>query len=223
MNVCPGQKWPGFLLRCVNYSRELDLNRGFVTGYGTILEMTVNAQMKTVRFLFLLTSVLLVAGCASNFDAADFEGLRQVGQDEYEVFYEDHRGVFGSEKSLQKKVVLEANSFASQRGMVASPIEARQHRVGILGDWAWAYYRFELVPNNGSQFNKSADQITFIADANMSNNFLESMERGRLQRSQDKQSIYDELLQLNELREKGILTEEEFQEQKELILEKNNQ
>jgi hypothetical protein len=141
----------------------------------------------------------------------------------YEVFYEDHKGVFGSEASLQNRVVSEANEFADRQGMVAKPIEARQHRVGILGDWAWAYYKFELAQKGDIKVSKSASEIVFEADARMSNNFLATNRPSSNQSTPTSQSTptkYDELIKLDDLRKKGILTEEEFQAQKQLVLEK---
>ena len=168
-----------------------------------------------IRILILtVSSVSMVVGCATNFDAADFQGLRQVSPNIYEVFYEDHKGIFGSQGSLQNKVVSEANTLADRQGMVASPIEARQHREGILGDWAWSYYRFELSPKEDSKISKTASEINFEGDARMSNNFLATNKRS----TQSTQTKYDDLIQLDGLHRKGILSDEEFQREKDRIL-----
>lgn len=171
--------------------------------------------MKSSRFVLMLLLGILESGCASNFDTADFQGLQQVGPDVYEVFYEDHRGVFGSEKSLQKRVISEANSFADNRGMSAKPVDARQHRVGILGDWAWAYYKFTLVPRSELRLSPGHLQITFIGDARMSNNFLETKDQNTKAGTND---LYTELMKLDDLRKQGVLTEEEFLAEKRKLL-----
>ena len=165
-----------------------------------------------------LFGLLMVGGCAANLRAADFQGLRQVSANQYEVFYEDHRGVFGSESSLQERVVSVANSLADRQGLVANPLEARQHRVGILGDWAWAYYKFELVKKGDVTLSRGASEITFEADARMSNNFLATHKSSVAPAQVSTPDKYDELSKLDELRKKGVLTEEEFQEQKRRIL-----
>ena len=175
---------------------------------------------RAIRAINLAVGLSLLTGCAANFRAADFQGLRQASVNEYEVFYEDHKGIFGSEASLQDKVVSDANAFAERQGMVTKPEEARQHRVGILGDWAWAYYKFGLVPKGDITVSKRAVEITFEADARMSNNFLATNRPLSTETHKSTQTKYEELTKLDELRKQGILTEEEFQTQKKLILEK---
>ena len=175
--------------------------------------------MPLSRISAYLLAMVLASGCAANLDYADFQGVKQVSADVYEVFREDHKGVFGSEGSLQAKVVAEANAFAERQGMSAEPIEAKQHRVGILGDWAWAYYKFRLVPKSVRSVSANVAEIDFVGDARMSNNFLETKDADStpMKPSQDK-DLYEELKKLDELRKEGILTEEEFQAQKAKLL-----
>ena len=167
----------------------------------------------------LIIAATVLAGCAANLEYAKSQGITQVSPIVFEVFREDHRGIFGSESSLQNEVVSEANDFAEHQGLVAAPLEARQHRVGILGDWAWCYYKFQLVSKGDLKLGKKASELIFEADARMSNNFLNSKNAIAIAPTTAKKNPYDELLKLDELRQKGILTEEEFQTQKKRLLE----
>jgi hypothetical protein len=166
----------------------------------------------------------LLEGCAANLEYAKAQGVMQISPDTFEVFSEDHRGIFGSDASNQRYVVDEANTFAEKQGMVAVPVEARSHRVGILGDWGWAYYKFKLLPKSERLASKQFSEIQFEGDARMSNNFLATRNKTSASSSSGPAtaaslSLYDELLKLDELRRRGILTESEFEAQKKKLLE----
>lgn len=155
---------------------------------------------------------IFLSGCATNLTYAKKQGVFPVTSDTYEVFREDHRGIFGSAESIQREVIEEANDFANKKSMLVVPLEAKQHRVGTLGDWAWGYYKFKLVPT-GESAAVSTTKVQFMADARMSNDFLDTKDVPTAR------SSYDELLKLDDLRKKGVLTEDEFQAQKKRLLE----
>jgi hypothetical protein len=163
--------------------------------------------------LLLMIALALGGGCAANFEYAKQQGIMPVNADTFEVFIEDHRGVMARGGSLREDAVSEANEYAEGQSKVAVPLEAKQHRVGILGDWPWAYYKFRLEPKNG-RTSPGPEQIIFEDDARMSNNFLATRNK-----TSAKTDSYDELMKLEDLRKRGILTDIEFQAQKKKILE----
>jgi hypothetical protein len=184
--------------------------------------------MHTKTVAFILYVAATVAGCAGggSLEYPKRQGLTEVSPNVFQVFREQHGVVFGGDPSLQRQVVDEANAFAERRGMIAVPMEARLHLAGNVGDWGWCYYKFQLSPKGDMRGSKSASEISFENDARMTDSFFHSMEAAAkpdglpgTNSPAAKQNIYDELIKLDELRKKGILTEEEFQTQKKRVLE----
>ena len=177
---------------------------------------------------FMLFVAAIVAACAGggSLEYPKRQGLTKVSQNVFQLFREEHGGVFGGDPSLQRQVVEEANEFAQKRDMIAVPIEARLHPTGSAGDWGWCYYKFELVAKGDGRVSKSAYEISFEKDARMTDQFFKAKEATAKPASLPGTSspaapknTYDELIKLDELRKKGILTEEEFQAQKKRLLQ----
>lgn len=88
-----------------------------------------------------LITWLLFTACANPSVVQLSPGVFQLGR-------ADHGGIFGNKDALKAGVIRDANVFAEIRGMVAIPISAREHPVGIMGDWASFEYTFKLVNKN---------------------------------------------------------------------------
>ncbi|WP_306534976.1 SHOCT domain-containing protein [Geobacter sp.] len=162
----------------------------------------------------VLMSVLLVfSGCASVTDSIPDEQILHVSGNIYEVMDVDKRGIFGSEASLIDGVVDQANEFATTKDKVANPLAARIHRVGILGDWAWFYYKFALVDKNTPDAYRKLTDITIERDARLSTEFYINRHKTEMR------SVSEEIIKLDELRKKGLLTDAEFLAQKKRLLE----
>ena len=159
---------------------------------------------------------MMIFGCASVTDVVPDEEVVLVSGNVYEILDVDHRGIFGSEDSLKDYVFKQADSFAKNQGKVAIPVAARIHRVGILGDWAWFYYKFELVDEGTPESFRNITDIQIVRDARLAPEFYLDRHKG----DQAEKSVYGEITQLDELRKKGLLTDVEFDEQKKRILER---
>lgn len=169
-----------------------------------------------MRWIFatMFTVVLALSGCATVTTYAPSTGVAQVSESVYEIMDVDYRGAFGSEESLTKRNVEQAETFASARNKVAVPVLARIHRVGVLADWAWFYYRFSLAaPGSPEAMRRFAD-IVVERDARLSDEFY------RNRNKEGAITVYDELLKLEDLRKREIITESEFQQQKTKLLNK---
>lgn len=173
-------------------------------------------DMKKINFCFklkfILLFVLFLTSCASVMDQVPDEEVLNISDNIYEILDVDRRGIFGSESSLINGVVLKANKFAETKDKSASPLSARIHRVGILGDWAWFYYKFILVDKNSPESYRNLTDITIERDPRLSTEFF--LNRNKI----ENKSVYDEILKLDELRKKGLLTDSEFEEQKNRFL-----
>jgi hypothetical protein len=178
--------------------------------YKRTRENTMQCIYRIIAVLF----VLGLTGCAMAPASAPDAGVVKVSGNVHEIMDVDYRGIFGSEESLIKRGVDQAQEFAAAQGKVAVPIEARIHRVGILADWAWFYYKFSLAAPSSSESHIKFSEITIERDARLSNEFYE------VRHKQKAINSYDDLVKLDELRKKGIITEIEFEQQKAKILSK---
>ena len=103
----------------------------------TVLILSLNI----VVFVILCA---LVAGCAN-------PSVVQMSPGVYELARADHGGIFGNEEALKAGVIRDANAFAESQGKVAIPVAARQHPVGIMGDWASYEYDFRVVDKDSPE------------------------------------------------------------------------
>lgn len=172
----------------------------------------VYGERNQLKPLFILLALVLSA-CSTVTEVAPNEGIVQVSGNVYEYFKTDYRGIFGSEESLINGVVTEADDFAKKQSMVAIPVSARVHRVGILADWAWFYYKFALVDINSPQANKKLGRSEIERDARLAPEFYVQRHK------QDRSSAYDQINKLNDLRIRGVISDAEFEKEKSKLLD----
>jgi hypothetical protein len=99
--------------------------------------------MKT-KIILIGLAALLAAGCTN-------PGIVQVSPNTYLLSREDHGGIFGSVSALKAGVFKDAHTFAEKQGKAVIPVSAREHPVGILGDWASFELTFRLVDTNAPE------------------------------------------------------------------------
>jgi len=179
---------------------------------GDLVHKAVVFTQVISRRLALVGFVALLAACATVEESTPDEEIMQVSGNVYELLDVDRRGIFGSESSLIATVVKQADDFAAAQGKVASPLAARIHRVGILGDWGWFYYKFALVDKGTPESQRNMTDITIERDARLARDFFVNRHKA------EASSPYDELLKLDDLRKRGVITEAEFNAQKTKIL-----
>ena len=86
----------------------------------------------------ILFTILMFSGCAN-------PDIVKVSGNTYILSREDHAGLFGSAPRLKAGVIRDANAFAEKQGKVAVPISAKEHQMGVMGDWASFEYQFKLL------------------------------------------------------------------------------
>lgn len=137
-----------------------------------------------------------------------------MGNDTYMISQTSAGGVFKSMSSLKAEVMQRANAFAESKGKVAVPI-AGHEAPAYPGHMPNFEYQFRLVDKNdpraeGGALLPRADVVvdvhntTPIAPTNATSG-----------KSTD---AYTELLKLDDLRKRDILTEDEFETQKAKLL-----
>ena len=163
---------------------------------------------------YIALVAILLAGCAN-------PGVVQLSPDTYILSREDHAGIFGSSSLLKAGVITDANAFAAAQGKVAIPISAHEKPVGNTpGSWAKFDYQFRVVDKNDPEVRRTS--LSPRADV-----VIEKIEKVSADiRTKDQTSkpkdIYAELIKLDDLKKRGILSESEFAAQKQKLLNSSN-
>jgi len=166
-----------------------------------------------MKKLLLIAIAIVLTGCLSTHDVV------KVSPDTYMVRIEDHGGIFAFNRGKMKSTAMQkANEFAESKGKVAIPVNLHEHPVGVLGDWAAVEYQFRVVSEGDHEARRTS--LTPRADVviKKTNEVRGSIVTKDI--SEDKTDLYDQLIRLDDLKSKGILTNEEFIEQKKRLLEK---
>jgi hypothetical protein len=130
---------------------------------------------------------------------------------------EDHAGIFGSSSSLKAGVIADANAFAASQGKVAIPITAQEKPVGTTpGSWAKFDYQFRVVDKNDPEAQRTA--LVPRADLVIEKTEKISKEVHIKDKSVKSKDLYNELIKLDDLVKKGIISKSEFDVQKQKLL-----
>jgi hypothetical protein len=157
-----------------------------------------------MKRIILGTLAILTASCAN-------PPIVQISPDTYFLSKEDHAGVFGSLAKLKADVVSEANQFAEAQGKVAIPLSLKEKAVGTTpGSWARVDYQFRVVDRNDPEARRTL--LTPRPDL-----VIEQTQKTSGEHYKPK-DVYTELMKLDDLRKKGIITDTEFEAQKKKLL-----
>ena len=181
-------------------------------------------MIKLKLYIKIIFVTLLLSSCAN-------PPIVQIVGDTYMLSREDHAGIFGSSAKLRAGVIRDANKFAKSKGKVAVPVSVREKPVGNSpGDWATFEYQFKLADENSSEaklaaINKKRKDLplranatsqhteNITADVNLNTNVTQP-------ENSASPDLYSELLKLDDLLKRGIITEVEFNKLKETLLSK---
>ena len=166
-----------------------------------------------------LLAVLLclgLLGCANT-------GIVKLSPDTYMLSRVDHGGIFGNASAMKANVIREANEFAESQGKVAIPLASHEVPMvpggfGRMGTFASIEYQFRVVDKNDPEAGRTS--LVPSPDVVIDKTERVSADIRSKDTTEKQPDLYAELTKLDDLRKKGILTEEEFQAQKKLLLEK---
>ena len=166
--------------------------------------------MLSIRYISFASALALVA-CAS----AD---IVPMGTDSYMISQTSAGGIFTNMGTLKSEVIQRANSFAESKGKVAIPVAARE-QPPYPGRMPNFEYQFRLVDRNdpraaGGGLVKTPDMV--IENRGQAPSVVVNPPSKEPAKSPD---VYTELLKLDDLRKRGIITEAEFEAQKKRLLE----
>jgi len=166
--------------------------------------------MKKVWLGALLLFALLLSGCFSS-------NIVKLSPDTYMLRIEDHGGIFAFNRGkLKPTAIQEANEFAASKGKIAIPVAMDSHPVGILGDWAAVEYQFRVVSEDDPEAKRTS--LTPRADMVIEKSVRVLSDTKTNDQSKENKDVYTELVKLNDLLKKGIISEAEFEMLKEKLL-----
>jgi hypothetical protein len=169
--------------------------------------------MKLHQSLIAALSAVVLMGCASP------PGVVQLSPDTYMVAKEDHGGVFGSMIKLKAEVIREANSFAEKQGKIAIPISAKEIPITRPMMWASFEYQFRVVDKNDPEARRTA--LVPRADLVIDKTEKVSIDSKSKDPGDKSKDVYSELLKLDDLQKRGIISKEEFDAEKRKLLKSN--
>lgn len=164
-----------------------------------------------VAILLTASSLALLMACAN-------PGIVQLSPDTYLLSKQDRAGIFGNMGALKAEVIREANQFAESRGKVAIPIFAKE-TPAAPGRFPIFEYQFRVVDRDDPEARRTT--LTPRPDITIEKTEKITGEIKTKDITEKKLDIYTELLKLEDLRKRGIISEEEFEEQKKKLLERN--
>lgn len=175
----------------------------------------------TIRVACLL--VTLVAATTSGALARKPE-IVQVTSNTYMIFKEDHKGIFGSLAKMKIAIIKQANEFAAGQGMVLVPISCREKPLGQgPAQWATFEYQFKLVPKSDPEAKRAAslgscpDVVVQSTQSVTADVTLRGEGQGEMAAAEPA-DLYADLLRLEDLRKREILSAAEFESQKRVLL-----
>lgn len=163
--------------------------------------------MLTLFASFVLLSTMAYAG-----DRTD--EIVQLSPDTYMLTRVSKAGIFASMAKLKSGVIRDANAFAEKQGKVAVAISAREVPVGGPGQWPMFEYQFRVVSPDDPEARRTS--LTPRPDLVIEDN--KNIDVKTEDKTPKDRDIYGELIKLDDLHKKGILTDAEFEAQKAKIL-----
>ena len=159
---------------------------------------------------YISVIAIILAGCAN-------PSIVQVSPDTYLLSRQDHAGIFGNSSALKAGVISDANAFAAGMGKIAIPISSQEKPVGTTpGSWAKFDYQFRVVDKNDPEVRRTA--LLPRADVVIEKTERISADIRTKDTPSKQRDTYAELIKLDDLRKKGIISDAEFESQKQKIL-----
>lgn len=167
----------------------------------------MQSHVAAKMFAICLASVL--AGCAN-------PGIVQMSPDTFMLTRTDRGGVFGNASAMKSDVIREATEFAAKQGKVAIPLASHEEPMRLGQSLASYEYQFRVVDPTDPE----AQRVNLVPRANL---VVEKTERTTVDvttkdTTERRKDTYAELIKLDDLRKRGILTDSEFAEQKQRLL-----
>lgn len=172
--------------------------------------------------ILLAATVTWLAGCGT----VASTNVAQVSPDVYQVTVKDRTKAFEMDPANYKhRAISEAMDYAESKGKVAVPVGMTQNTVGLVGEYVEVDYQFRLVDKDDPRAKqvgaKTEEEKPVPAKQPAAAKPPETVrppETVTKPATRSKQELYDDLMRLDDLRKKGIITQAEFESEKQKLL-----
>lgn len=159
--------------------------------------------------------LLIVLAIATSASAGEAE-IIQLAPDTYMVTVKNHAGIFGHISTTKQKAIKAANKFAEGQGKIAIPVALESRGAGGPGQWPVVEYQFMVVAKDDPAAKRTG--LTPKADTTIEV-ISDTPTSGISPTAPVKPDTYTELLKLDDLRKRGLLTDSEFDSMKRKLLD----
>lgn len=166
---------------------------------------------QAARAILILLVTVVFAGCATS-------EIIPMGTDTYMISQTSAGGMFTNMSSLKSEVIKRANAFAESKGKVAIPL-ASHTTPPAPGQLPNFEYQFRLVAKDDPRATGAA--LVPRPDMVIENNINSPPSPGANKDGPKARDLYSELVKLDDLRKKGIISDDEFEAQKRKLLSEN--
>jgi hypothetical protein len=157
---------------------------------------------------------LLIGACVSS----GVSGVIRLSPDTYRLSRVDGGGRYADAAAMKASVINDANAFAQSQGKIAVPIATREETMRV-GHLSTIDYEFRLAAPGGPA--PKPTQPVQRADAVADQQAHKAVDVQPAGKPEARPDLYTELIKLDDLRKRGILTEQEFQTLKAKLLAGN--
>jgi hypothetical protein len=163
------------------------------------------------QILALCLTLVTLIGCSN-------PGIVKISPDTYLLTREAHGGIFASASALKAGVINDANVFAERQGKVAIPLSSKEKPMGNgPAQWAAFEYQFRVVDKDDPEVRRTS--LVPRADVVIEKTEKITADIKTKDQTDRTKDVYAELIKLDDLRKRGILSEIEFETQKKKLLE----
>lgn len=167
----------------------------------------------SVKRMAALVTVATLIACAN-------PGIVQLSPDTYLLTRTDRAGMFGNASKMKADVLREAAEFAESRDKVAVTVLLRETPMRV-GQCASIEYQFRLVDKNDPEATSARAPLIPQPEVGTENTENINLDIHTDDDDEKDGDIYAQLLKLDDLRQRGILTDAEFDAEKRKLLEGN--
>ena len=163
----------------------------------------------------ILVVVFAISPIMVGYSAEKFADVVKIAPDTYIISRVDRGGVFGNAGKMKTNVMREAQEFAESKGKVAV-VRQIQETPMAFGQFASIQYTFWVLDPKDADAKR--EDLIRGPDSVAEQRLKIEVKENSSQHASEKRDIYAELLKLDDLRKRGILSESEFESQKQKIL-----
>ena len=156
--------------------------------------------------------------------AAGTPEVVQLSPDTYMISKADHGGIFGGGlPKLKAAVIKQANEFAAAQGKIAVPLGSSERPMGNgPAQWATYEYQFRVVDKNDPEARRTSlsPVPNTVVNVEIPPPQPAPAPVAAPKETERVDDLYSKLIKLDDLRERGLITDAEFQAEKRKLLEK---